>query len=59
MVQKRWAIFRKITIPIIKPTIVTSIIIQSMEYFNMVTLIYVMTAGGPFGATETLSVDCL
>jgi ABC-type sugar transport system permease subunit len=48
--------FLKITIPLILPTIGTIIIMQSMEYFNMVTLIYVMTSGGPFGSTETTSV---
>lgn len=51
-----WQIFTRITLPMIKTTIVTAIIMQSMEYFNMVTLIYVLTAGGPFGATETTSV---
>ena len=48
--------FWKITVPLIMPTVVTIILMQSMEYFNMVTLIYVMTSGGPFGATETTSV---
>ncbi len=48
--------FWKLTLPLIMPTIVTVILMQSMEYFNMVTLIYVMTSGGPFGATETTSV---
>jgi ABC-type sugar transport system permease subunit len=46
----------RITLPLILPTIMTTIIMQSMEYFNMVTLIYVMTSGGPFSATETMSV---
>lgn len=49
-------ILTSVTLPMIWPTIVTAIIMQSMEYFNMVTLIYVMTSGGPFGATETISV---
>jgi multiple sugar transport system permease protein len=45
-----------ITLPMIRPTILTSIVMQSMEYFSMVTLIFVMTAGGPFGATSTISL---
>lgn len=49
-------IYGRITLPLIKPTIMTAIVMQSMEYFNMVTLIYVLTAGGPLGATETISV---
>jgi ABC-type sugar transport system permease subunit len=48
--------FGRITLPLILSTIVASTIMQSMEYFNMVTLIYVMTSGGPFNATETMSV---
>ena len=45
-----------ITLPMIKPTIMTAIVMQSMEYFNMVTLIHTLTAGGPFGSTQTLSL---
>lgn len=46
----------KITLPLIRPTIITAIVMQSMEYFNMVTLIYTLTAGGPFDSTQTLSL---
>lgn len=52
----RFTKFFRIILPLIKPTILTAIVLQSMEYFNMVTLIYVLTAGGPFGATQTVSV---
>ena len=45
-----------ITLPIIKPTIMTAIVMQSMEYFNMVTLIHTLTGGGPFSSTQTLSL---
>lgn len=48
--------FWRITLPLLKPTILTAIVLQSMEYFNMVTLIYTLTSGGPFGSTRTLSV---
>ena len=52
----RTSIFWRITLPLLIPSVSTIIIMQSIEYFNMVTLIYVLTAGGPFGATTTLSV---
>lgn len=45
-----------ITLPIIKPTILTAVVMQSMEYFNMVTLIHTLTGGGPFSSTQTLSL---
>lgn len=49
-------ILTKITLPMIKPTVMTSIVLQSIQYFSMVTLLFVLTAGGPFGATETISL---
>lgn len=52
----RRTIYFKITLPMIKPTMATALVMQSIEYFNMVTLIYVLTAGGPFKATQTLSL---
>ena len=51
-----WQIYTKIKLPLIKPTLLTALVLQSMEYFNMVTLIFILTAGGPLGATQTLSV---
>ena len=48
--------FFKITLPLLKPTLLTATVLQSMEYFNMVTLIYTLTSGGPFDATQTVSV---
>lgn len=52
----RKSTFGHITLPLLIPAISTIVIMQSIEYFNMVTLIYVLTAGGPFDATTTLSV---
>lgn len=51
-----WKSFTSITLPLIKPTVLVTLIMLSLEYFNMVTLIYVFTGGGPFSATETLSL---
>jgi multiple sugar transport system permease protein len=48
--------YTAITLPMIRPTLITALVMQSMEYFNMVTLIYILTAGGPLNATQTLSV---
>lgn len=52
----RKVIYTKITLPMIRPTLGTAIVMQSIEYFNMVTLIYVLTSGGPFNQTQTLSL---
>jgi multiple sugar transport system permease protein len=48
--------FLYVTIPFIITTLVTIVILLSLENFKMVTLIYVMTGGGPINATEVLSV---
>lgn len=49
-------IFFGLTLPLLKPTIAITLVMQSMEYFNMVTLLNTMTDGGPFKSTMTLSV---
>lgn len=52
----RWPTFRRITLPMISPTLMVTAIVLTLHYFNMVTLIWVITGGGPITATETLSV---
>ena len=49
-------VYFQIILPVIKPTISTAVVMQSIEYFNMVTLIYVLSSGGPFNRTQTLSL---
>jgi len=49
-------IFLNIKRPLIQPTILVIVILLSLLYWNMVTLIYVSTAGGPLRRTETISV---
>lgn len=51
-----WLSFRKITLPLIKPTMMITAIILTLLFFNMVTLILTFTGGGPFSATEVLSL---
>lgn len=51
--------FRFVTLPLIKPTLTVVLIQLTLLYFNMVTLIYTLTGGGPLGATDTLAVRVL
>jgi ABC-type sugar transport system permease subunit len=51
-----WTSFRKITLPLIQPSLLITLIILTLLFFNMVTLILVFTGGGPFSATEVLSL---
>jgi len=52
----RWHTFWRITLPMVSPTLLVTTIVLTLHYFNMVTLIWVITGGGPISATETLSV---
>jgi multiple sugar transport system permease protein len=51
--------FHHITLPLIKPTLLVVVIQLTLLYFNMVTLVYVFTGGGPLGSTETLALRVL
>jgi len=51
-----WLVYRHVKLAHIKHTVLVVLILQTLLYFNMVTLIYVSTGGGPLGATETVSV---
>jgi multiple sugar transport system permease protein len=53
------ALFRHITVPMIMPTLVVVLIQLTLLYFNMVTLVYVLTGGGPVGSTQTLALRVL
>ncbi len=52
---KRQMLF-SITLPLIRPAIAIAAIMLTLHSLNMVTMILVLTGGGPAGATETLSV---
>ncbi|TDD69055.1 sugar ABC transporter permease [Jiangella aurantiaca] len=49
--------FRRITLPMMAPTLFVVAILLTLLYFNMVTLVLTFTAGGPFGATQLVSLD--
>ena len=51
-----WHDFTNITLPYLRNTIVSVVIVLLMLYVQMVTIILVTTHGGPLGATETLSM---
>ncbi len=55
----RWGSFAHVTAPMIRPTALVVIIQLTLLYLNMVTLIYVLTGGGPLNGTETLAVTVL
>lgn len=51
-----WQIFREITMPSLRPTLVMLVILQIIWEFSSFDLIYLLTRGGPADATLTLSL---
>lgn len=53
----RWQSFRYVTIPGLRSTLVVTLILDTVWWFKHVTIIWVMTQGGPGTATNTISID--
>ena len=51
-----WEIFRRITLPLLKPVILVILIFRTLDAFRVFDAIYVLTGGGPANTTETLSI---
>ncbi len=49
-----WQQFARITLPLLRPTLVFILVLNSIKSFQVFVEIYVMTKGGPLGATTTL-----
>jgi ABC-type sugar transport system permease subunit len=52
-----WQAFRLVVLPIIRPTLLILLIMLTLLYFNMVTLVYTLTGGGPFSGTQVLALQ--
>lgn len=52
----RWQVISKITIPMVKGTIATNLMLVTLQTLGVFTLIYTMTGGGPGNQTSTLPV---
>jgi multiple sugar transport system permease protein len=53
----RWATFREVTWQVIKPTVGLLALLMTIWSLRRFELIWLMTKGGPVGATETLVID--
>ena len=51
----RWAAFRHITLPFLRPTILLLLVLETIAGFVTFDLIYVLTGGGPADATTMLA----
>lgn len=48
--------FFRITLPLLKPSILVALLMRTLDAFRVFDLIYVLTGGGPGGSTETMSI---
>ena len=53
----RWYRFRRITLPMIAPAMVTMSILSLIATFNSFDIIWILTQGGPSGSTTTMIID--
>ncbi|MHA1833170.1 MAG: carbohydrate ABC transporter permease [Candidatus Baldrarchaeia archaeon] len=51
-----WNRFRHITLPLVKPFLLSNLTLITMMTFNFFIVIYIMTNGGPLYATEVLAL---
>ncbi|MBC7260809.1 MAG: sugar ABC transporter permease [Chloroflexi bacterium] len=49
-----WHTFRRITVPLLRPTTLFLVIISLIDAFQIFDLVYVMTAGGPLKSTDVI-----
>jgi len=51
-----WKCFTLITLPMLVPSLMLALLFRTLQSFGIFDLIYVMTGGGPGGATETVAI---
>ncbi|WP_059103167.1 carbohydrate ABC transporter permease [Shouchella shacheensis] len=52
----KWQQFWKVTLPLLKSSILVALLFRTLDAFRVFDLIYVLTGGGPANATESISV---
>ncbi|BER91279.1 sugar ABC transporter permease [Thermatribacter velox] len=52
----KWTTFKSITLPLLKPAILVSLLFRTMDAFRSFDLPFNLTQGGPVNSTETLSL---
>ena len=52
----KWQQFLKVTLPLLKPSIMVALLFRTLDAFRVFDLIWVLTGGGPGGKTESISI---
>jgi len=51
-----WQVFRYLTLPLLRPTILVALLWRIIDTFRIFDVVYLLTAGGPARASETVSI---
>ena len=51
-----WQVFRHITLPLLRPVIFVAVVWRTIDLFRIFDVVYSLTGGGPYNATETISI---
>lgn len=51
-----WQVFRFITLPLLRPVIFIAVVWRTVDLFRIFDVVWVLTGGGPYNATETISI---
>lgn len=51
-----WALLRRITLPLLAPSVITAATLRSVDLLRFFDIIYVTTQGGPGDASQTLNI---
>ncbi|MBZ9994284.1 carbohydrate ABC transporter permease [Mesorhizobium sp. BH1-1-4] len=54
--NSRWDVFRYVTLPQLKPVLISLLFLRAIDAFKIYDIIYVLTKGGPGDATEVMSL---
>lgn len=55
--SSKWEQFWTITLPLIRPTLLFAVVLNTIKSFQIFTEIYIMTRGGPLNRTTTMVYD--
>jgi ABC-type sugar transport system permease subunit len=53
----KWQQFRHVTFPGLKPVLLVASVLETAWWFKHFTIVWLMTSGGPSGATELVSLE--
>jgi multiple sugar transport system permease protein len=53
----RWATLRSVTLPLLRPVLLITVLFRTLDALRAFDLMFVLTGGGPAGATETLTIQ--